>query len=66
MILLVSDPDKPNESSLELVKKYIKLEKDLESLKEAPTKSEACKAEIKRLSAQICNEEIGINSLPRR
>ena len=65
MVLLVADPDKPKESSLELVKKYLQLEKDLEPLKEAPAKSEACKAEIKRISAKVYNEEIGINQLTK-
>lgn len=65
MVLLVADPDKPKESSIDLVKKYLKLEKDLEPLKEAPAKYEACKAEIKRISAKVYNEEIGINQLTK-
>mmetsp|Transcript_24342 Transcript_24342/g.42612 ORF Transcript_24342/g.42612 Transcript_24342/m.42612 type:complete len:289 (-) Transcript_24342:78-944(-) len=65
MVLLVADPNNPKESSLELVRKYHKLETDLEALHEAPEKSDACKAGIKQASADIYKEETGIKQLTK-
>ena len=65
MVLLVADPNNPKESSLKLVRKYHKLETDLENLHEAPEKSEACKAGIKKASSDIHKEETGIKQLTK-
>jgi chaperonin cofactor prefoldin len=65
MILLVADPDRPKQSSLELVRKYKELEPELDALEDAPQKAEKCKAEIKRLSGNIHREEEGVKKITK-
>mmetsp|Transcript_7027 Transcript_7027/g.12607 ORF Transcript_7027/g.12607 Transcript_7027/m.12607 type:complete len:289 (-) Transcript_7027:159-1025(-) len=65
MVFLIADPEHPQESSLERVKQYKKMEPELIALEGAPGKATACRAEVKKLTGQVYKEDSDIQTITK-
>jgi hypothetical protein len=59
------DSDKPEDSSLEFAREFIKLEPEIEAILDAPLKAERCRAEIKKLGGTLHQEDQDIHEISK-